>query len=114
MASRTIALRWPVPMTRSSGPLHTVRAKTLSSDFSQAQVKPQSSSPNQSQWSTPVLQVRDRLLLMPVIGGVDAERARGLAEQLLPAIRAFRAKVVVIDVAGVPAMEAVVANHLVR
>src|SRR6266550_611244 len=48
--------------------------------------------------STPVLQVRERLLILPIIGVIDPQRARQLTEQLLRAIRANRAKVVVIDV----------------
>src|SRR5437870_8605699 len=48
--------------------------------------------------STPVLQVRERLLILPIIGVIDAQRARQLTEQLLRGIRANRAKVVVVDV----------------
>ncbi len=64
--------------------------------------------------STPVLQVRDRLLILPIIGLIDPQRARQLTEQLLRGIRANRAKVVVIDITGVAAMDANVANHLVQ
>ena len=64
--------------------------------------------------STPVLPVRERLLILPIIGLIDAQRARQLTEQLLRAIRANRAKLVVIDITGVPAMDSNVANHLVR
>ncbi len=64
--------------------------------------------------STPVLQVRERLLILPIIGVIDPQRARQLTEQLLRAIRANRAKVVVIDVTGVAAMDSGVANHLVQ
>lgn len=64
--------------------------------------------------STPVLQVRDRLLILPMIGVIDALRARQLTEQLLRAIRANRAKVVVIDITGVGVMDSNVANHLVQ
>src|SRR6266508_3415767 len=63
--------------------------------------------------STPVLQVRERLLILPMIGLIDPHRARQLTEQLLRGIRANRAKVVVIDITGVAAMDASVANHLV-
>jgi rsbT co-antagonist protein RsbR len=63
--------------------------------------------------STPVLQVRERLLILPIIGVIDPHRARQLTEQLLRGIRANRAKVVVIDITGVAAMDANVANHLV-
>ncbi len=64
--------------------------------------------------STPVLQVRERLLILPIIGVIDPQRARQLTEQLLRGIRTNRAKVVVIDITGVAAMDANVANHLVQ
>jgi rsbT co-antagonist protein RsbR len=64
--------------------------------------------------STPVLQVRERLLILPIIGVLDAERARQLTEQLLAGIRTHRAKVVVIDTTGVPDVDESVANHLVQ
>jgi rsbT co-antagonist protein RsbR len=64
--------------------------------------------------STPVLQVRERLLILPIIGVLDTQRARQLTEQLLKGIRTHRAKVVVIDITGVPNVDESVANHLVQ
>ena len=64
--------------------------------------------------STPVLQVRERLLILPIIGVLDGQRARQLTEQLLRGIRTNRAKVVVIDITGVPTIDSTVANHLVQ
>jgi rsbT co-antagonist protein RsbR len=64
--------------------------------------------------STPVLLVRDRLLILPIIGVLDPARARQLTEQLLAAIRDNRARVVVIDVTGVATIDLTVANHLVQ
>jgi rsbT co-antagonist protein RsbR len=64
--------------------------------------------------STPVLQVRERLLILPIIGVLDSPRARQLTEQLLGAIQANRAKVVVIDITGVATIDLTVANHLVQ
>ena len=64
--------------------------------------------------STPVLQVRERLLILPIIGAIDGQRARQLTEQLLRSIRANRAKVVVVDITGVPSIDSAVANHLVQ
>jgi rsbT co-antagonist protein RsbR len=64
--------------------------------------------------STPVLQVRDRLLILPIIGVLDSPRARQLTEQLLGAIQSNRARVVVIDITGVAAIDMTVANHLVQ
>ena len=64
--------------------------------------------------STPVLQLRDRLLILPIIGVLDTSRARQLTEQLLGAIRDNRATVVVIDITGVATIDRTVANHLVQ
>jgi rsbT co-antagonist protein RsbR len=64
--------------------------------------------------STPVLPVRERLLILPIIGVLDSERARQLTGQLLSGIRTHRAKVVVVDITGVPDVDEAVADHLVR
>ena len=64
--------------------------------------------------STPVLQVRERLLILPIIGVIDSQRARQLTEQLLRGIRGNRAKVVVMDITGVPSVDSAIANHLVQ
>ena len=64
--------------------------------------------------STPVLKVRDQLLILPIIGALDTGRARQLTEQLLNGIREHRAKVVVIDITGVPGIDEKVANHMVQ
>src|SRR5215203_287645 len=64
--------------------------------------------------STPVLQVRERLLILPIIGVLDTQRATQLTDQLLRGIRTHRAKVVVIDITGVPDVDTDVANHLVQ
>ncbi len=63
--------------------------------------------------STPVLPVREGLLILPIVGVIDPQRARQLTQQLLRGIRANRAKVVVIDITGVPSINSTVANHLV-
>ena len=63
--------------------------------------------------STPVLQVRERLLILPIIGLLDTARAHQLTEQLLQAIRRHRARVVVIDITGVADVDEAVANSLV-
>lgn len=64
--------------------------------------------------STPVLQVRERLVILPIIGVLDSQRSRQLTKQLLAGIRTHRAKVVVIDITGVPEIDSTVANHLVQ
>lgn len=64
--------------------------------------------------STPVLQLRERLLILPIVGMIDTYRARLLTENLLRSIRDNRAKVVVIDITGVATVDSKVANHLVQ
>lgn len=64
--------------------------------------------------STPVLQVREKMLVLPIIGMIDSQRARQLTEQLLVAVKENRAKVVIVDVTGVPAVDSKIANHLLQ
>jgi rsbT co-antagonist protein RsbR len=64
--------------------------------------------------STPVLQIRDRLLLLPIIGVIDTHRARLITDGLLRSIRDTRAKVAVMDVTGVATIDTKVANHIIQ
>jgi rsbT co-antagonist protein RsbR len=64
--------------------------------------------------STPVLQVRPRLLIIPLVGVVDTHRARHLTQAMLQGIRERRARAVVMDITGVPVVDSKVANHLVQ
>jgi rsbT co-antagonist protein RsbR len=54
------------------------------------------------------------LLILPIIGILDSQRARQLTEQLLNSIRDNRAKVAVVDITGVAAVDSKVANHLLQ
>src|SRR5947209_2076747 len=58
--------------------------------------------------STPILPLRDGLLLLPLVGMMDSHRARQVTESLLDAISAQRARAVVIDITGVPAVDSMV------
>jgi rsbT co-antagonist protein RsbR len=64
--------------------------------------------------STPVLQLSDGLLLLPLIGVLNTERTRQLTTELLTTIRKTRARVVVMDVTGVAAMDSVVAQRIAQ
>jgi rsbT co-antagonist protein RsbR len=65
------------------------------------------------QLSTPVLQLRPGLLLLPIVGVLDAERLEQLRTGLLEGIRARRAAAVVLDVTGVPEIDTVATHHLI-
>ncbi len=64
--------------------------------------------------STPVLLLRERLLIVPIVGVVFPSRARQLTDQLLVAVRSHRARVVVIDVTGMATVDQEIAGHLMR
>lgn len=64
------------------------------------------------QLSTPILQLRKRMLLLPLIGSVDRARAKQLTDALLTGIRSTRAQVAVIDLTGTAFLDSAVADHL--
>jgi rsbT co-antagonist protein RsbR len=64
--------------------------------------------------STPALPVREGLLILPLVGAIEGRRAHQLTQQLLQSIRDKRARVVVLDITGVPSVDSDVANHLAR
>ena len=64
--------------------------------------------------STPGVQVGERLLVLAMMGELDSQRVRKENEQLRRAIRWNGAKVVVMDITGVPTVDSTVANHLVQ
>ena len=64
--------------------------------------------------STPVMQVWDRILALPIIGTLDSQRAAQLTERLLQKIAADEAEFVIIDISGVPMIDTQVAQHLLK
>ncbi|MBK7402380.1 MAG: PAS domain-containing protein [Myxococcales bacterium] len=63
---------------------------------------------------TPVIRVHPAVLLVPLIGAVDETRAGLMIENVLERVTAEAARVVIFDVAGVPALDSAVANHLIQ
>jgi len=64
--------------------------------------------------SIPILRIREHLLMLPLIGTLDPQRMAQLSERLLDAIRRFRARVVLLNVTGVPVVDAETGNSLLR
>ncbi len=62
--------------------------------------------------ATPVLELGDRVLVAPLVGEMDTTRVRQLTERLLQAIAEKRARVVILDVTGVPVIDSAVAHEL--
>jgi rsbT co-antagonist protein RsbR len=64
--------------------------------------------------STPVIKVYDRVLLLPIVGTVDTQRANQIMEAVLVQVVEQQAKVIIIDIAGVPVVDTKVANHILQ
>jgi len=64
--------------------------------------------------SSPLVPLTDRVLLMPLVGAVDARRAQRIIQTLLNTLAETRVPVVIIDITGVPTVDAHVANTLVQ
>ncbi|GAA1999322.1 PAS domain S-box protein [Catenulispora subtropica] len=64
--------------------------------------------------STPVIQVWDRVLALPIIGTLDSGRAARLTEELLEKISELQAEVIILDISGVPTVDTLVAQHLLK
>ncbi|MBN1992445.1 MAG: STAS domain-containing protein [Anaerolineae bacterium] len=64
--------------------------------------------------STPIIPVMDHIIVLPLVGSIDSLRARDITRSLLAGISHNRAKVVILDVTGVPVIDSGVAAHLNR
>ena len=64
--------------------------------------------------STPVVQVWDGILLVPLIGTLDSQRTQQVMEKLLTSIAETDSPVALIDITGVPTIDTQTARHLVE
>lgn len=64
--------------------------------------------------STPVIQVWEGIIALPLVGSIDSIRAKEIMEKLLDAVVTYSADVVIIDITGVPVVDTQVANRLMR
>lgn len=62
--------------------------------------------------STPTIPVAEGILVMPLIGNIDALRAKDIMRALLAGISEHRARVVILDITGVPLVDSGVASYL--
>jgi PAS domain S-box-containing protein len=62
--------------------------------------------------STPIIPLMEGILVMPLVGSIDSLRAKEIMRTVLGGISQFRAKVVIIDITGVPLVDSGVAGHL--
>jgi len=68
----------------------------------------------QEELSTPVVQIWDRVLALPLIGALDNKRAETVTEILLDRIVATQSEIVILDITGVHSVDTNVTNHLMK
>jgi hypothetical protein len=61
--------------------------------------------------STPVVELWDKIILLPLIGMLDSERTQVVMENLLSQIVKCRADIAIVDISGVPTVDTLVAQH---
>ncbi len=66
------------------------------------------------QTSTPITEIWDGVLTLPIIGTLDSSRTVSVMENLLSRIEKDRARVVVMDITGVVAIDSQVSHHLIQ
>ncbi|MDI1451023.1 AAA family ATPase [Polyangium sp. 6x1] len=64
--------------------------------------------------STPMIPITDRIMVMPLIGAIDEQRAEQVLTTALEGVQTHRAEVVIIDITGVKVMDTAVASTLLR
>jgi len=64
--------------------------------------------------STPVVKLWDGVLALPLIGTLDSARTQVVMESLLTAIVETNSQVAIIDITGVPTVDTLVAQHLIK
>jgi anti-anti-sigma regulatory factor/HAMP domain-containing protein len=62
--------------------------------------------------STPIIPLLEGIIILPLIGSVDSARAQDILRALLKGISDYRARIVILDITGVPVVDSGVANHL--
>ncbi len=64
--------------------------------------------------STPTIQLWDRVLVLPIVGVLDSKRAQDMSDTMLEKVGRTEAKIVIMDIMGVPTVDSSVANHLFK
>ena len=64
--------------------------------------------------STPTIKLWEGILVMPIIGVIDSIRAQNMMETMLEKIAESYAKVIILDIFGVAAVDTAVAQHLIK
>lgn len=64
--------------------------------------------------SSPLLVIDHQIILMPLIGGIDARRSQQVIEELLHGVQHYRALMVIVDITGLTVVDTQVANAIIE
>ncbi len=64
--------------------------------------------------STPVSELWENILMLPVVGVIDSKRSQDILEAMLTKIAATQARYFILDISGVAVVDTAVANHMIK
>jgi rsbT co-antagonist protein RsbR len=64
--------------------------------------------------STPLIQIWENIIMVPIVGIIDSKRSNELMNGILTKISETQAKVIILDISGVAIVDTAVANHLIK
>jgi len=64
--------------------------------------------------STPAINLWDGIVVLPVVGVIDSMRAQQMMHAMLAKIKESSARIIILDIQGVAAVDTAVANHLIK
>jgi rsbT co-antagonist protein RsbR len=119
-AHGSVFQNWLIPMRGASGSVELLVALSLNvteqrrgeQALRDKLVETEAQQRTIRELSTPIIEVWDRVLTLPILGMVDAERAAEIMDNLLQAITAKRARFAILDMTGVKEIDTATASHL--
>jgi len=99
---------------RDGNPYKVVKFATDVSERKEAEALIEAQQSSLLELSTPAIQLLNGVVLMPLVGTIDGERATQLITRLLETISESEASVAILDVTGVPVIDTDVARHLLK
>jgi len=63
---------------------------------------------------TPVNVLWEKILMIPIFGTLDSSKAQEIMESMLKKIFQTEAKIIILDIVGIPMVDSAVANHLIK
>ena len=64
--------------------------------------------------STPLIQIWENIIMVPIVGIIDSKRSNELMNGILTKISETQAKIIILDISGVAIVDTAVANHLIK